>query len=122
MDGYLQQKPHFFGTHKFNEDTVNGVYCDGWMIFQPAFKMINTETFVLEDGTKVHSNIPFTYYKESQGDLSVPPASMKVYDQKTVVELLKLKTVIELICTQTGFERVHLPILEPIKFCKKLVY
>ncbi len=109
MNGYLQEKPHFFGNHG-----SDGVYCKGWIMFQPPMIMINTETFILEDGQKVHSNIPFTYYKQSQGDLSTPPASMRVQDQKFVVNLLKSETITELICTRIGFDRVRLPILEII--------
>jgi hypothetical protein len=112
MDGYL--RPHFCGTHGQSNTSVNGVYCDGWIFFQPAFRMINTETFILENGTKVHSNIPFTYYKPSQGDASTPPASIKIQTQEYVVKLLTSKTVTELICTRTGLDRLELPMLEPL--------
>jgi hypothetical protein len=113
MNGYLPVKPHFWSSHGSQNTSVNGVYCDGWIVFQPAFQMINTETFVLADGTKVHSNLPFTYYKPPQGDASTPPASMRMQTQEYVVKLLTSRTVTELICTRTGMERWELPMLEP---------
>jgi hypothetical protein len=111
MDSYFQPKPHFAGSHGCLKE-VNCVYANGWMLISPPMVMINTETFILEDGTKVHSNVPFTFYKPSQGDLSTPPASMQIFSQAKVVAMLKKQTVTELVCTRSGFEQVQLPILQ----------
>lgn len=106
----MDNNPHFFGFHD-DPTCVCGVFFNGWKCLNPPLVVKDTQTFIMRDGSIIKSNIPFTYYKNPQGDASKPPASMRIYNQEEVIATLKKETVIELHCTTTGLDRIKLPVV-----------
>ena len=81
------------------------------MAFDEPLTLVDTHTFIVANGSTVHSHIPLTFYDSPTSDADAPPESMRIVPQAKIIGLL-LQTGVERNCLQTKKETAILQIVQ----------